>query len=543
MRNKFKEFVNSNSLTFLDEQHTKMKRKIIFITGILAFLVLTTLSVAENQKFSAKVIAIEKGDVIKVLHKETTLTIILYGIECLETSQPYGQKAQRFTSQAVLDQSIIIEIQNQQNDTQYIGNVILPDGTVLNQSIVKKGLATWDRKNAPDDIILQSLQSIAKEMGVGMWAHAVEPDIDQTQDTPLLTRDTSEHEKANTATRKTLTLSPLFIIISKISIPIVIFAALIFLALKYKKKQRKKSPQKLTSNPFPKSDPISIWKAGEKESPPDFKQAEEAIESNKQAIQDLLNNLSDFVFTLVENNSTYDDKIKNHKISIKNAMTRAGVEETRRLLLSEIDQIQINSNTYRTQLEQANNTIVEQKTIMEKIQIDAKLDSLTKLANRGAFDESLKKEFERTKRYGSTLSLAMIDIDFFKKVNDRYGHIAGDKTLQAIAKLLREQTRVNDFVSRFGGEEFAVLLPQTSADKTQSVMEKIRKNVQASHIMYDGSKIKVTISIGVGEIDLPSETMESLIKKVDAALYRAKESGRNRVVVETKKQPAIDPYH
>lgn len=522
-----------------------MKRKIIFIIGILAFLIFTTLSVAENQKFSAKVIAIEKGDVIKVLYKEKTLTIILYGIECLETSQIYGQKAQQFTSQSALNQSVIIEIQKQQNDTIYIGNVILADGTVLNQNIVKKGFATWDQKNAPNDIRLQSLQSIAEDMGVGMWANAVAPGSDQTRDTPLPTKDKSEHKKPNTAMWKIPTISPLLIIII-ISILIVIFAAFVFLALRYKKNRRKKSPQKFTSNPIPKSGPISILKADEKESTPDFKQAEEAIESNKQAIQDLLNNLSDFVFTLVENNSTYDDKMKHHKVSINNAMTRAGVEETRRLLLSEIDQIQINSNKYRTQLEQANNTIDEQKTIMEKIQLNAKLDSLTNLANRGAFDESLKKEFERTKRYGGTFSLAMIDIDFFKKVNDKYGHIAGDKTLQAVAKLLREQTRVNDFVGRFGGEEFAILLPQTSADKAHSVMEKIREIVQANHIIYDGRKIKVTISIGVGEIDLPSETTESFIKRVDAALYRAKESGRNRVVVETKKQPltgTIDQYH
>jgi diguanylate cyclase (GGDEF)-like protein len=190
-------------------------------------------------------------------------------------------------------------------------------------------------------------------------------------------------------------------------------------------------------------------------------------------------------------------------------------------------------------LEQANNTINEQRKKMAKLRVDAKMDFLTKLANRHAFNESLIEEFERAKRYGSTFSLSMIDIDSFKKVNDRFGHIAGDKTLQVIAKLLLDQTRVNDSVCRFGGEEFSILLPQASIDKAIIVMEKIRQKVQAKSIIHDGNKIKITISIGVGEIDLSSETKENLIKRVDAALYQAKKSGKNLVIASKINQPTI----
>ena len=504
----------------------------ICLSFILAFLILMPLSITWAEKFSTNVIAVEKGDVIKVLYKGKTLDITLYGIDCPEISQPFGQKARQFTSRTVLNKSVIIEILKQQSDTQYIGNVILPDGTILSQIIVRKGLAAWDLKNAPDDIKLQSLQLIAKDMGVGMWAKNMAPRTNIASDITPSRKNTSNDKEVTTPLWKNLTISPFLIIVIKISILIIIFIALVFLALKYTKYRKTKTVQKPASIPLTKSDPTSPLMTTVDEFHPDIEQAQEAIESNRHAIQGLLNDLSDFVFTLVENNSTYDTEMTHHKTSITNAMTRAGVEETKRLLLLEIDQIQINSHKYRAQLEQANNTINEQKKVMTEIQHDAKLDFLTKLINRRAFDKILTKEFERTKRYGGTFSLAMLDIDFFKKVNDNYGHITGDKTLQLIAKLLREQTRVNDSVGRFGGEEFIILLPQTSVNKARILMEKIRQKVQDSTIIRDGNKIKVTISIGVGEIDISSETMENLTKRVDAALYQAKKSGRNLVIVD-----------
>lgn len=516
----------------MDGNQNKMKKIMICLSFILAFLILMPLSITWAEKFSTNVIAVEKGDVIKVLYKGKTLDITLYGIDCPEISQPFGQKARQFTSRTVLNKSVIIEILKQQSDTQYIGNVILPDGTILSQIIVRKGLAAWDLKNAPDDIKLQSLQLIAKDMGVGMWAKNMAPRTNIASDITPSRKNTSNDKEVTTPLWKNLTISPFLIIVIKISILIIIFIALVFLALKYTKYRKTKTVQKPASIPLTKSDPTSPLMTTVDEFHPDIEQAQEAIESNRHAIQGLLNDLSDFVFTLVENNSTYDTEMTHHKTSITNAMTRAGVEETKRLLLLEIDQIQINSHKYRAQLEQANNTINEQKKVMTEIQHDAKLDFLTKLINRRAFDKILTKEFERTKRYGGTFSLAMLDIDFFKKVNDNYGHITGDKTLQLIAKLLREQTRVNDSVGRFGGEEFIILLPQTSVNKARILMEKIRQKVQDSTIIRDGNKIKVTISIGVGEIDISSETMENLTKRVDAALYQAKKSGRNLVIVD-----------
>jgi diguanylate cyclase (GGDEF)-like protein len=166
---------------------------------------------------------------------------------------------------------------------------------------------------------------------------------------------------------------------------------------------------------------------------------------------------------------------------------------------------------------------------MERFRIDAKMDFLTKIANRRAFEARLKEEFERAKRYRSVFALIMIDIDHFKKVNDVYGHIAGDQILRLIAQVLEDQTRFNDFVCRYGGEEFAVLLPESTVDQGRYVADKIRQAVENTSLLHGDTKIKVTVSAGVGEVNAERDTPETFIARVDAALYQAKEKGRNRI--------------
>ncbi len=225
----------------------------------------------------------------------------------------------------------------------------------------------------------------------------------------------------------------------------------------------------------------------------------------------------------------YNTKMTDHKASIDQAMTMAGLEEIKRLLVQEIEEMQSTAEDYRRQLEHANMTIRDQQEVMERFRIDAKMDFLTKIANRRAFERRLEEEFQRTKRYRSVFALIMIDIDYFKKVNDRYGHIAGDQVLRVVAQVLEEQTRFNDFVSRYGGEEFAVLLPESTAGQGRYVADKIRQAVENTSFLHAGEKIKVTISAGVGQVDAARDTPETLIERVDAALYQAKKNGRNRV--------------
>lgn len=155
-------------------------------------------------------------------------------------------------------------------------------------------------------------------------------------------------------------------------------------------------------------------------------------------------------------------------------------------------------------------------------------DTLTGLSNRRHFDNSIEREFLRSKRYGGDLSLAIIDIDFFKKINDTYGHLCGDYVLKEVAYLIMENFRKTDMVFRYGGEEFVVILTETSLAQSEIPMERLRKTIENYEFKYEKNSIKVTISIGVSSNKY--ETVKDFIETADKALYEAKTSGRNRIV-------------
>jgi diguanylate cyclase (GGDEF)-like protein len=160
---------------------------------------------------------------------------------------------------------------------------------------------------------------------------------------------------------------------------------------------------------------------------------------------------------------------------------------------------------------------------------DAITDGLTGLYHHRFFEMRLKEEIDRAQRYEYPLSLLMIDIDFFKKINDKHGHLAGDNVLQQLALGFKKSIRLCDLAARYGGEEFAIILPHTNKSNAVKVGERLR--LKTSEMNIQG--IKITISIGIGYLD--SSTLDigcnTLIKQADDALYEAKKSGRNRVVM------------
>lgn len=163
-------------------------------------------------------------------------------------------------------------------------------------------------------------------------------------------------------------------------------------------------------------------------------------------------------------------------------------------------------------------------------------DSLTDLPNREAYDERFELELERWKRYQKPASLVVADIDFFKKINDNYGHLSGDKVLQIIAKELRNRVRKTDFVARYGGEEFVMLLPETDIETAVQVVEKVREMVGRLPFHFRDENIQITMSFGVIEFkdgyagDNTKDIQQSILfERADKALYRAKQNGRNRV--------------
>lgn len=167
----------------------------------------------------------------------------------------------------------------------------------------------------------------------------------------------------------------------------------------------------------------------------------------------------------------------------------------------------------------------------EQISRMTMIDELTGLYNRRHFDDSLDREFARAQRSGSDLVLCMCDLDHFKSVNDRYGHVAGDKVLSGFGQLARDLVRQSDVACRYGGEEFIVIFPDTDLDSAGHIAERIRKAVADHRFVHDDAVIPVTVSIGLAGLRTSrSGSPASLVARTDQALYVAKEEGRNRVV-------------
>jgi diguanylate cyclase (GGDEF)-like protein len=173
--------------------------------------------------------------------------------------------------------------------------------------------------------------------------------------------------------------------------------------------------------------------------------------------------------------------------------------------------------------------VTELATYEQKLVEMNTTDSLTGISNRRFLESRLAEECARQHRYARPFSLFMIDIDFFKKVNDSYGHPGGDCILQSVAAKAKSQLRSTDLIARYGGEEFCCLLPETSGPAAEVVAETLRTRIEEMECNFEGRPIKVTISLGISTF-LPDDTSDSLLKRADDALYQAKASGRNRFV-------------
>ena len=158
-------------------------------------------------------------------------------------------------------------------------------------------------------------------------------------------------------------------------------------------------------------------------------------------------------------------------------------------------------------------------------------DELTGLSNRRCFDTTLEKEFLRAQRYKNKLTLVMFDIDFFKQVNDTYGHQCGDYILKQVANAALQTFRKTDTVFRFGGEEFVVILTETDIKQAIIPLERFRKTVETLGLTYQDKEVEVTVSIGACQFSPDMKTKEEFLQKVDETLYKAKNSGRNRTIL------------
>ncbi|VAX14298.1 diguanylate cyclase (GGDEF domain) [hydrothermal vent metagenome] len=188
------------------------------------------------------------------------------------------------------------------------------------------------------------------------------------------------------------------------------------------------------------------------------------------------------------------------------------------------------SERLKKELTEAEQKIEILRKQLENEREQAMKDGLTGLFNRRAYDQYIKDELARFKRYASPFVLAVWDVDRFKTVNDQYGHAAGDKVLKIIADIIAENIRETDIVARYGGEEFVIIMPETKIEAAYTSLEKLNRMIKNCGFHFRGERVEVTASCGITE-SRPDDTPESIFQRADKALYQAKEMGRNRCLM------------
>jgi len=279
----------------------------------------------------------------------------------------------------------------------------------------------------------------------------------------------------------------------------------------------------------------------------EFEQFLQGLDSRLETIQQLVNNASQGQVNRSEARAVFEGMLEGQVDEIRSVVNSQNdlgelgqsISQHLGLIIQAMHTFSSGENTRETEL---THQLADMQTKLDEMEKLAELaqyaieeqrkkamhDALTGLPNREAYQQRVEQEIHRIERYGGSLSLMVCDIDLFKRINDNYGHLAGDKVLKIIAKSLQRNLRDSDFIARFGGEEFVALMPETSAKEAKLVAEKLRKKVEESPFNFKKEPVQITISFGISEF-AKGESIEDVFARADKALYKSKENGRNQV--------------
>ena len=264
-------------------------------------------------------------------------------------------------------------------------------------------------------------------------------------------------------------------------------------------------------------------------------QDEESLRDMRAELRDIVQAMSDEVASAGGRFAHYGSVLQDFNVILDNDTEPSKLRPSVDLVINETD---LTENSRRVLQDRMNLVLDEVEALkhnLEEIREEALTDALTGIPNRKAFDAALDRALLAAREKGTSLSTVLIDIDHFKQFNDTHGHLVGDKVLRYVATRIRNCLKGKDFPSRFGGEEFAIILPETGLSGAETVAEQIRLAISSGELKTRGSGQrlgKITISAGVAQLR-NSDNATDLIRRVDAALYRAKSRGRDRVERES----------
>jgi diguanylate cyclase len=256
----------------------------------------------------------------------------------------------------------------------------------------------------------------------------------------------------------------------------------------------------------------------------------------KQAIKHMLAGFVDHLADFADATSDYHDKIESCAVKINAADNITDLENVLSEVMRETRTIQINAQRSRDELRSTQKKVQESETRIRELEHELETtsdlvrhDQLTGVLNRRGLEDMFNKEAARAKRHDTLLCVGLLDLDNFKKLNDSMGHDVGDEALIHLANVCRETLRPQDTVARYGGEEFIILLPETHLDEAIAALTRLQRELTKKFFLHANEKVLITFSAGVTEMQ-PDDTQATVIKRADEAMYKAKQTGKNRVI-------------
>jgi diguanylate cyclase len=260
------------------------------------------------------------------------------------------------------------------------------------------------------------------------------------------------------------------------------------------------------------------------------KMAKEIAKAEKDDIKSIFIELANSLKGVAGVSGNFSENIGGYINKIETASTLSDIIECKNVIVENMDEMRVECQKMKSELELLQNEVGGLSKRLHESESKVHVDTLTNVYNRSAYEIKISQAIRNFRQFKFSTALFVIDIDFFKRINDEFGHKAGDEVLRSISDTLKSNIRESDFLFRYGGEEFVIIMQKVERANAIKLAEKLRTSVEKDYLVYKEKKLAVTISIGVSFLKEGDEE-SNLFENADKALYRAKTTGRNRVVI------------